>query len=99
MRATAEHRAGHDVEEAWDRDGACGPLQRPSHHLQRGRGHHVAEQLDQVRVFWVGTDQKCFLSELIESVNTWLADQARLNTGYRLERVEYLEIRIPDPLP
>ena len=48
-------------------------------------------------MFWVGTDQKCFLSELIESVNTWLADQARLNTGYRLERVEYLEIENPGP--
>jgi hypothetical protein len=30
--------------------------------------------------------------ELIQSVNTWLADQTRLNAGYRLDRVEYREI-------
>jgi predicted ATPase len=35
--------------------------------------------------------------ELIKSVNEWLADQARLNTGYRLDRVEYREIEMPGP--
>jgi hypothetical protein len=34
---------------------------------------------------------------LMSSVNAWLTDQARLNTGYRLDRVEYREIEIPGP--
>jgi len=34
---------------------------------------------------------------LIPSVNTWLTDKTRLNTGYRLDRVEYREIEIPGP--
>jgi hypothetical protein len=37
-------------------------------------------------------------AELIQSANAWLADQTRLNTGYRLDRVEYREIEIPGPL-
>jgi hypothetical protein len=36
---------------------------------------------------------------LIPSVNTWLTEQTRLNTGYRLDRLEYREIEIPGPFP
>jgi energy-coupling factor transporter ATP-binding protein EcfA2 len=32
---------------------------------------------------------------LIEEVNSWLSDESRLHTGYRLERVEFKEIPIP----
>jgi hypothetical protein len=34
---------------------------------------------------------------LISRVNDWLADPARLNSGYRLERLEYREIPVPGP--
>ena len=37
-----------------------------SEHLERGRGHHVAEQLDEVCVRGVGIDHKCPLSETVE---------------------------------
>lgn len=30
--------------------------------------------------------------EFVEQVNCWLADQSRLNTGYRINRLEYLEV-------
>jgi hypothetical protein len=34
-------------------------------------------------------------SELMEEVNSWLSDENRLHTGYRLERVEFKEIPVP----
>jgi hypothetical protein len=34
-------------------------------------------------------------AELIQEVNNWLSDEKRLNTGYRLERVEFKEIPVP----
>jgi hypothetical protein len=33
--------------------------------------------------------------ELLKEVNSWLADEARLRTGYRLEKVEFKEIPVP----
>ena len=33
--------------------------------------------------------------ELIEEVNAWLSDESRLNTGYRLERVDFKEVPVP----
>jgi len=33
--------------------------------------------------------------ELIDEVNGWLADENRLNTGYRVERVDFKEVPIP----
>ena len=38
------------------------------------------------------TDRK---SELMEEVNGWLSDEKRLNTGYRLERVDFKEVPVP----
>lgn len=36
--------------------------------------------------------------ELIEKVNFWLFDKERLNSGYRLERVDYRRIPSPSPI-
>jgi hypothetical protein len=36
--------------------------------------------------------------ELIEKVNFWLFDKERLNSGYRLERVDYRKISSPIPI-
>jgi hypothetical protein len=36
--------------------------------------------------------------DLIEKVNYWLFDKERLNTGYRLERVDYRKIPVPSPI-
>jgi hypothetical protein len=36
--------------------------------------------------------------ELIEKVNFWLFDKERLNSGYRLERVDYRKIPSPSPI-
>src|SRR5262249_6747706 len=36
-------------------------------------------------------------AELMQGVNSWLADETRLNAGYRLDRVEYREIENPGP--
>jgi hypothetical protein len=33
--------------------------------------------------------------DLMGEVNSWLSNESRLNTGYRLERVEYKEVPIP----
>ena len=34
-------------------------------------------------------------ADLMQEVNDWLSDEKRLNTGYRLERVEFKEIPVP----
>ena len=67
MRAAAEHRAGHHVDERLGIESALTNYSDDlSQHLQRGRSHHVTEQLDQVRVFGIGAHDKCFLSETVE---------------------------------
>ena len=35
---------------------------------------------------------------LLENVNHWLSNEDRLNTGYRLERVEYKELPVPSAM-
>jgi predicted ATPase len=37
-------------------------------------------------------------TDLIDKVNYWLFDKERLNTGYRLERVDYRKIPVPSPI-
>ena len=34
-------------------------------------------------------------SDLMEEVNSWLSDENRLHTGYRLERVDFKEVPVP----
>jgi len=36
-------------------------------------------------------------SNLMDEVNTWLSDERRLHTSYRLERVEFKEVPVPSP--
>lgn len=36
--------------------------------------------------------------DLIEKVNFWLFDKERLNSGYRLERIDYRKISLPSPI-
>jgi hypothetical protein len=67
MHAPAEHRVRHDVDEwlwiesalEYERDGF-------SKHLERRRGHHVAEQLDEVCVRGIGAEYERSLSERVE---------------------------------
>jgi hypothetical protein len=37
-----------------------------SEHFQRGRGHHITEQFDEVCVPRIGTDHEWFFSETVE---------------------------------
>jgi len=38
------------------------------------------------------------VGRLVTEVNSWLADEKRLNTGYQVERVEYREVPVPSRL-
>ena len=67
MRASAEHRARHDVDERLRIQSTLSEYSNGfSEHLQRGRAHHVAEQFDEVCFFRVGADHKSALSETVE---------------------------------
>jgi hypothetical protein len=67
MRASVEHRACHDVDESLGLESALESHSDDlSQHLQRGRGHHITEQFDEVCVTGIGTDHKCLLSETVE---------------------------------
>ena len=67
MCAPAKHRACHDVDQSLGIESA---LDRYSddfaQHLQGGRGHHVAEQLDEVRMRRISADNERPLSETVE---------------------------------
>src|SRR6185312_7157497 len=38
------------------------------------------------------------VGRLVTEVNSWLADEKKLNTGYQVERVEYREVPVPSRL-
>ncbi len=67
VRAPAEHRARHDVDERlWIEPTLSDHGNDFSEHLQRRRAHHIAEQFEEVCVLRVGTDHKCPLSKVVE---------------------------------
>ena len=67
VRASAEHRARHDVDEWLGVESALADHGNDfAEHLQRRRAHHVAEQLDEICVSRIGTDHKSLLPEIVE---------------------------------
>src|ERR1700761_8183090 len=67
VRAPTEHCAGHDIDERLGIQSALSYHgDRFRDHLDRGCGHHVAEQFDQVGFLWVLANHERPLSEAIE---------------------------------
>ena len=94
--APAEHRVCQDLQEGL---GIESQLEKQSHdlseHLQRCCRHHVAEQLDEIGDFGIGTDHKGPLSEAVEE-RVAARDIVRSPSGDDIELTRPRGIRISE---
>ncbi len=96
MCAPTEHCTRHDVDERQRIQPALADDSNDfSEHLQRRRAHHIAKQLEEVCVSWIGTDCKSSLSEAVEDRSATL-DIGRGASGNDEQLARLGGVRIPE---